>query len=242
MSTAVHAAFSTIVYFGFHIYEYCLIPILANTLFRGRLPHKAPKLDKLDFIDNAYITFNKLVSILFVYHSALFVMNSGMECDFYKLLDKDYLLGTLAKVPLQYAIFFVFYDFVYTLFHWALHIPFLYTLIHKHHHKQMSPFRGNKDAINVHPFEYVTGEYNHLFTLFVALKVLGPSNVHAVSYVLWVFLGGCLASLNHTRVNVHIPYIFNVAAHDFHHRKYRCNYGQYTMLWDAVFGTWLPSD
>jgi sterol desaturase/sphingolipid hydroxylase (fatty acid hydroxylase superfamily) len=28
--------------------------------------------------------------------------------------------------------------------------------------------------------------------------------------------------------------------HDVHHRNIFCNYGQYIMLWDRLFGTYVP--
>ena len=43
---------------------------------------------------------------------------------------------TLSNTFGSLALFYVFYDFFYTLFHRALHIRALYPLIHKHHHKQ----------------------------------------------------------------------------------------------------------
>jgi sterol desaturase/sphingolipid hydroxylase (fatty acid hydroxylase superfamily) len=39
--------------------------------------------------------------------------------------------------------------------------------IHKHHHRQKAPSRGTADAINVHPFEFVCGEYNHLLAIYL---------------------------------------------------------------------------
>lgn len=243
MSGSVGAVFSIVVYFGFHVYNYLFIPILARTAFRGTLPHKVRPLEKLDVIDHVYITFNKLVSILFVFHCILFVRSSGMDCDFGALAADPSVLGAaLVKVPVHLLFLFVVYDFFYTLFHWALHIPGVYSLVHKHHHRQMSPFRGNTDAINVHPFEYVTGEYNHLFALWLLLRVVPAAEVHALSFLVFILVGGLGASLNHTRVAARIPFLFSVAAHDFHHRQPRCNYGQYSMLWDNVFGTFKPSD
>ena len=60
-------------------------------------------------------------------------------------------------------------------------------------------------------------------------------------------LGGCLATLNHTRLDVAALYlpgtsvpIFGVRAHDTHHAIPNSNYGQYIMLWDWVMGTFRP--
>ena len=60
-----------------------------------------------------------------------------------------------------------------------------------------------------------------------------------------------LASLNHTRHDVRITLtlprigtilIYDVRAHDVHHRLPRSNYGQYIMLWDRLMGSYKPYD
>lgn len=240
MSYVAQILFAGVVYVGFNIYNYVIIPIVGSkALVPQRLPDKAPRLEKLEFVDKLFITLSKLFSIVYVYHAIVFCTTpeySGMSTS----LEPADLLKALAMLPVHLPLLFIIYDFFYTLFHWALHWPPLYPLVHKHHHRQMSPFRGNDDAINVHPFEFISGEYLHLFSLFLLTRIFGPG-VHWISFFMFNFIGGALASLNHTRIDMRIPYLFNVWAHDFHHRQPRCNYGQYIMLWDAVFGTFKPA-
>jgi sterol desaturase/sphingolipid hydroxylase (fatty acid hydroxylase superfamily) len=83
----------------------------------------------------------------------------------------------------------------------------------------------------VHPFEFFVGEYLHLFTVCVI-----PCHIVAVG--IFLMIGGVLASLNHTRFDVEIPYIYCVRVHDVHHRLPESNYGQYIMLWDHIFGSY----
>jgi sterol desaturase/sphingolipid hydroxylase (fatty acid hydroxylase superfamily) len=116
-------------------------------------------------------------------------------------------------------------------FHRILHFRSLYAFIHKHHHRQKAPSRGNLDAINVHPFEFVVGEYLHLLTVYLI-----PCHISTV--VFFLVLGGVLASLNHTRFDVVVPFLYSVKVHDLHHRLPESNYGQYTMFWDWVFGSY----
>ena len=61
---------------------------------------------------------------------------------------------------------------------------------------------------------------------------------------MFLLVGGCLATLNHTRLDVamlRIPFtrvpLFGVRAHDTHHVIPTCNYGQYIMLFDWLYGT-----
>ena len=64
--------------------------------------------------------------------------------------------------------------------------------------------RGNIDAINVHPFEFITGEYLHLFTVYLVATYAFP--VHLYAMILFIAIGGLLASLNHTRYDINILY------------------------------------
>ena len=239
MSYAGGLLFTAVIYVGFNVYNYAVIPLVCKTLHPPTLPDRAPRLQKFETMDKIYITFSKIITALFVYHCVQFVTStdvSRMSMD----MSLSSIISAVAMLPIHLTFLFIVYDFFYTLFHWALHWPPLYSYVHKHHHRQMTPFRGNEDAINVHPFEYVTGEYNHLLAMFIATRVFPVGSLHAVTFLMFIFVGGALASLNHTRHDVRIPFIYNVNAHDFHHRQYRCNYGQYIMLWDAVFGTFMP--
>lgn len=237
-NVGVGAAFTAVIYIGFEFYNMLVIPAIAK-LQTHRIPERAKPLEKFSTLDKTFITFSRLITAMFVYHCICFVRweGSGMSVD----LSSASLLRAVTLLPVQLPLLFIIYDFFYTLFHWALHWPPIYPLIHKHHHRQMTPFRGNPDAINVHPIEYVIGEYDHLFAMWILTKIFGPG-VHALTFVLFIAVGGALASLNHTRIDLQLPYVFNVRAHDFHHRQPRCNYGQYLMLWDCVFGTFMPSE
>lgn len=236
----VGAVFTAVIYVGFEFYNMLVIPVVAK-LQSHRIPDRAKRLDPLSTLDKTFITFSRLITAMFVYHCICFVRAteiSGMSTDFF---SSAALLDAVCKLPIHIPFLFIIYDFFYTLFHWALHWPPIYPWIHKHHHRQMTPYRGNPDAINVHPIEYIIGEYDHLFSMWILTKIFGPG-VHALSFIVFIAVGGALASLNHTRIDVQLPYVFNVRAHDFHHRQPRCNYGQYLMLWDCVFGTFMPSE
>jgi sterol desaturase/sphingolipid hydroxylase (fatty acid hydroxylase superfamily) len=114
----------------------------------------------------------------------------------------------------------------------------VYRLVHKHHHRQHAPSRGNTDAINVHPFEFVVGEYVHLLSLYLTGRALG--SLHGAAALVFIVLGGVAASLNHTRLDVRLGggAVYDVRAHDVHHRLPKSNYGQYTMVWDRLMGTY----
>lgn len=238
-------AFLFIIFVGFEFYNHVVIPSI-GCLVRSRIPVHVKPLEKLTLLDKVYIFLAKAVTALFVFHTYKFTVAtdiSRISLDF----NKDAVTKALQVFPFHLFALIMIYDFFYTLFHWALHWAPIYPLVHKHHHRQMSPFRGNSDAINDHPFEYISGEYLHLFSLFLLTRFVPAQQVHAITVVLFIFVGGTLASLNHTRINFHIPFMFNVNSHDYHHRQPKVNFGQYIMFWDWVFGTYqaegsLPSD
>ena len=156
-------------------------------------------------------------------------------------LSIDILLSSL-YVAFSVFVLFIVYDVGYMPFHWILHHPSIYVFVHKHHHRSAAPHRGSLDAVNVHPFEFAVGEYNHLFTthcVSLLFSMIGLPPLHPTSVFLFVILGGVFASLNHTRFDVRFPPFFRVAWHDIHHHRFAFNYGQYTMVIDRLFGTFL---
>ena len=91
------------------------------------------------------------------------------------------------------------------------------------------------DAVNVHPFEFLVGEFLHLLTVMAI-----PTHIVTV-FVFFLFSGFC-ASLNHTRFDVRLLGVYEVRAHDVHHRLPQTNYGQYSMFWDKVWGSFRSYD
>lgn len=217
---------------GMHI-----LTVIIPAAFEGRtnlIEVRGKHLDQFEFLDNLCIGINKLLTAAFVYHCV-------RACWYMEELEWGIENIRVGNTVIPIVLFYVVYDFFYTLFHRALHLRSIYHLVHKHHHRQKAPSRGNLDAINVHPFEFVCGEYLHLATVWlVATKLRIP--VHVLSAVVFVLAGGIFASLNHTRFDVSVlsSQIYTVKNHDVHHRLPESNYGQYIMLWDHVFGSYRP--
>mmetsp|Transcript_50204 Transcript_50204/g.155606 ORF Transcript_50204/g.155606 Transcript_50204/m.155606 type:complete len:264 (-) Transcript_50204:139-930(-) len=179
-------------------------------------------LDSFGFWDRLYIFINKVTIVTFTYHT--FQVTAATETVRWRAEE-----ATIANTVLVLAPMFLLYDFVYSLFHRILHLRCVYGYVHKHHHRQASPSRGHYDAINVHPFEFVVGEYLNLFCFWAI-----PCHIFAV--LIFLFLIFLAATLNHTRYDVSIPGIFDPKDHLVHHRIPDVNFGQYTMLWDKLYG------
>lgn len=217
--------FAALVVIGLQILHVA-IPFFCSMVGVDLIPAKGKHLDKLEAIDHLCIAINKCLIVVFAYHAIWLCYVTPTVS--WKLEEITFLntIGSLLA-------FFIFYDFFYTIFHRILHLRSLYPYIHKHHHRQKAPSRGNTDGINVHPFEFVVGEYLHLVAIYFI-----PCHIAAV--VVFILLGGILASLNHTRFDIVVPGVYSVKVHDVHHRLPESNYGQYIMLWDYLMGSYRP--
>lgn len=200
-----------------------------------QIPVRGKHLDDLTTKDLIFIGISKAGTAPFVYWYLRFCYSEAQsDCIDWKLSEINPINTVLGLVAL-----FVVYDFFYTALHGILHIKSIYGWIHKHHHIQKAPSRANVDAVNVHPIEFVLGEYNHLWSLYLVTRVM---SIHIITSFAFLAIGGFLAGINHTRFDVVIPClgwnIYDSKAHDVHHRIPQSNYGQYTMLWDHIFGTY----
>lgn len=231
-----HAAgFALVILAGFELLSAIIKHAIGPTFARNtKIPMQSKHLDAFEAKDYACIWFNRIFTVIFLYYCLKFtwisptIVWSGLSVS-----------TLLTNFILPLPLLFLVYDLLYYWFHRFLHIPSVYGFVHKHHHRQHCPSRGNMDAVNVHPFEFVTGELNHLLALFLVSKYVVA--VHASMVLVFILIGGVLASLNHTRDNVSIwdGVIYDVKAHDVHHRMPRTNYSQYTMFWDRVFGSFV---
>jgi len=200
-----------------------------------QLPPRGKPLETLQRIDRLYIACSQVAIVVMTFHFLQFMAASE------RVLWQPAQLSA-ASVLLPLPALFLVYDAFYSVFHRALHHRSVYAYVHKHHHRQLVPTRGNTDAINVHPLEFIPGEYNHLLAFYLVSRAMP---VHALSGILFLVLGGTLATLNHTRIDfsaLRLPFtqvpIFGVRAHDTHHAIPNSNYGQYIMLLDFLMGTY----
>ena len=225
----------------------------------GSIPVRGKHLDELRRIDYYCIAFSKANIAPFTYFYLRYC---------YSMVDPDVMIWsfnassfTVTNTLVPLGALFLLFDVFYGIFHFILHLQCLYPYIHKHHHIQKAPSRANVDAVNVHPIEFIGGEYTHLFVLYLYTKVL-CCPVHIITAMLFLVIGGILAGINHTRFDFtiaipvpniskfltmerqsatdHILYwtLYDSKAHDVHHRIPQSNYGQYFMLWDYLMGSY----
>jgi sterol desaturase/sphingolipid hydroxylase (fatty acid hydroxylase superfamily) len=233
MSTwgAAHvAAFWGVLVLGQELLHYLLM--LVDSCSSARIPESGRFLEKLSRKDYAFIYINRMSVPLMMFSLIRTAWLGGLPGGHIRWAAAD---ATVLNTVGSLLCMFLLYDAIYVPFHWALHLRALYPWIHKHHHAQCAPARGNLDASNTHPVEFILGEFIH-----VLVVALVPAHVYAVG--VFIIGGGVLASLNHTRFDISIPGFFNVRAHDKHHHAITVNYGQYAMFVDSLFGTYAPSN
>lgn len=206
--------------------------LVAGSLTPQRLRDQGPRLYRLQQIDWLYILHGKFAVAIFTYYFAREVLQETADRVVFDLSWESIWLS--AVVP--FFLLFHLYDMVYTPLHYLLHNRWLYGWIHKHHHRQKAPFRGNLDAINVHPIELWLGESVYLVA-FKALVYIYPWPVHVAAVLMFLVAAAVLSALNHTRIDARI-WGYQVAHHDTHHWYPISNYGQYTMLYDRIMGTY----
>ncbi len=138
----------------------------------------------------------------------------------------DYGMTYLLLSPL---LFLAFSDFLIYFLHRGLHHRLVYKHLHKPHHSfvNTTPFA----AFAFHPLDgWTQGVPYHLFAFLFPM--------HGVMHLISLTVVSIWTINIHDRVTLGIPGVNSAAHHTIHHTTFRSNYGQYTTLWDRLFGTY----
>ena len=170
------------------------------------------------------------------------VVNSAMEwCLFQHMLrltmQVQHTSFTLWSTVVTCVVMFYALDAVYMPVHWALHRPCIYQHIHKHHHRNVEPYRGYTDAAAVHPVEHLLG----IACTWCALNVGVAFGAHSLTLLAFVVMHGVFAIANHTWCDVRILWYDN-SDHALHHILPQWNFAQYCTVYDKVCGTYKSYD
>jgi len=132
-------------------------------------------------------------------------------------------------ISVSIIIYLFFTDMCIYWIHRWLHIPILYTYIHKPHHKWIisTPFAS-------HAFHPIDGFLQSIpYHIFVFLFPLNKF----IYIALFIFVNMWTISI-HDNVYFYNGSILNGAEHHtIHHRQFNYNFGQYFTLWDKICGT-----
>jgi sterol desaturase/sphingolipid hydroxylase (fatty acid hydroxylase superfamily) len=216
-----------------HIVVYAVDSICSAKYLPTRTTGKPVRYVELDVQSVIFLTINAVHEWIFVQRLCHFIWYSP---DVSLRLEDIGLLNTVGALWVMFMVL----DTFYAPAHHILHMPKIYPLIHKHHHRQTHPVRGYLDAGNEHPIEHVIGVCCTWIAVLSAVKI---ANAHAVIIFLFFNIHAALAMLNHSPYDVEFDIIpfgilqYSVANHEMHHRKFTVNYAQYSMWYDHLMKT-----
>mgnify|MGYP001268359405 FL=1 len=120
-------------------------------------------------------------------------------------------------------------DALYAMLHRRMHRNrLLYTLVHKHHHKQTRPHRGYTDAGNEHPLEQVFALGAHLVALTAVHQVVGLDAVAVWTHIGLKAVGSVVNHVNHEVVlSLGFGVVLSARYHRTHHEKGGVNFSQF---------------
>lgn len=217
---------------GIVFYDHLVVLLIEKCFRSDVLPTRKPgappvRYVSLDTQSIVYLSLNSLNEYAFVMRLTHYVWQGGHQ----QLLTWKLTQLTLGNTILALGIMFLSMDMLYAPLHHLLHLPSLYPLIHKHHHRQHFPTRGYLDAGNEHPIEHMIGVMCTWFAVCMAEIVLptigmcfdkvkecgiiglldgGDYNmtrtkgggVHALTVLIFFQFHAALAMMNHSPYNV----------------------------------------
>lgn len=221
-----------------HLVIYLLDHVLQSPLLPTRtILHQPVRYVTLDTQSIVFLTINAIHEWIFAQRFGYFLYYSPHVLKEWTDINVWNTIGGL-------WIIFIVMDILYAPCHHILHMPFIYPLIHKHHHRQHYPTRGYLDAGNEHPLEHLIGVLCVWGACLAAVH--GPTKCHAITLFFFFNIHATLAMLNHSPYNVSFDIIpfgivrYSVGSHEMHHRKFTVNYAQYCLWYDHVMNTFAP--
>ena len=172
--------------------------------------------------------FNVLTLIVFVY-IGLYFENIRIY-----VIDVDSEFSTISII-IHLFIILVFDDTFFYFLHRLMHEnKYIYTKVHKIHHRANSPIP--MDYIYVHPLEWMSG----FIGPFIGILLLGGVSI----YTFWLYLFvrnlhelSIHSGLKTSFIYKILPFYGTNEHHDVHHSKRDGNYSSTFTFWDNVFKT-----
>jgi len=138
-----------------------------------------------------------------------------------------------------FIILFLHETYYYWVHRW-MHRPRVFRVVHRAHHE--SVITTSHTSFSFHPWESV------LQALIIPLMVFFiPMHIYVLIFVL--VLMTVSGTINHAGVELYPSgfekhwlgkWLIGATHHDFHHKKFNCNYGLYFTFWDRWMGTENP--
>jgi lathosterol oxidase len=207
------------------------------TIFAPRILSK--RIQKIPFTLEQYRReFGYSLLSILVFGALAFVVSSvdGGLFDFSMPANAAEWLWAVIAVPVALLL----HDFYFYWMHRAAHVPGVYEVVHKVHHLSTNP--SPLASFAFHPLEAILESAG--FLLVIAILPMSLPSFIAFSFLAFVFnVAGHLGyEFFPVRLLSRNPmrWINSATSHNTHHRKFRVNFGLYTLIWDRLFGTIDP--
>lgn len=137
------------------------------------------------------------------------------------------------------------YDFVHYSLHRMMHLPLLYSFIHKKHHHYPNPITETSFVMT--PLDLVL---SYTVPLYISTKLFPVSalelelfNVYLLYQEIAGHSGKKTSPSSSFAQCVYLPRFLGIQLyaedHNLHHLKLNCNYSKRFSLWDKLFGTFV---
>ena len=146
-------------------------------------------------------------------------------------------LPSLQTIILHLLFFLICEDFSFYCTHRLLHTKYLYSKIHKLHHKYRHTVGIASEF--AHPIEFVFG---NILTTYSGVLILGR-RTHFFTDCVWTFIRIAETTDGHCGYNFPwspyrlLPLSAGEDYHNYHHQEFEGNYGSFSTIWDRLFGT-----
>jgi Delta7-sterol 5-desaturase len=165
------------------------------------------------------------------------------------LVHKQIGIFQIYRDPMQYGalwlilslpVLIVLHDFYFYWAHRFMHLPGVFELVHKVHHRSTNP--TPLAAFAFHPIE----AFIEILGVLIILMIVPLWTWTVVVFGLYSLATNVMGHLGYELLprvlvkNRWLSWINTATSHNQHHRTYTYNYGLYSLVWDRLFSTLHP--
>jgi lathosterol oxidase len=188
--------------------------------------------NKIQETDHPFLKSDLYLSFLTLFLNSV-VMLTGVylwKSGWIKLNESKTILTILVEIA---AITLVM-DLLMYIFHYMVHHPFIYKILHRKHHEHTST--NFLSLFVLHPFETLGFGWMMIFVFMLYDFSVFSITIYLIINLIW----GTIGHLNREFFPKWTEELFlgTTKFHNQHHLNEKRNFGFYTSIWDRMFGTY----
>jgi len=136
-----------------------------------------------------------------------------------------------------------FHDLYFYVIHRSMHHPLLYRTFHEVHHRSLSPTPFA--AFSFHPWEaFVESGVVTLIAFLFPVHLYALFLFQLISLIMNIYghLGYEFIDPKVHEQHAILKWFNTTRSHQEHHRRFRTNFGLYSLVWDRLLGTYRPAE